>query len=656
MNLSIKLFTLTLLTLYLTTISTAATTKLPSISYKNLLNPPSSSIYQKTATAITEALTTYGGLTISDIPDYKTARINALTTSVACLTSESLLVGGGSGLDASDSIKRVSAGNRVENGQGLSSPLQFFEDGDSVCLDVTGNAELYKLRQIVDSSVMTIFDAIDNSGLKPIKVEKEDGGVYKTHSSLFSGSEGLEHLHLYVTPNSKEDVIAEKEDLLEKNQQVQNLHTDTGVLIAMTTGLETNPSTLSNNYNLNVLPPGYTESVTLDVVEDELVIIVGEGYNRWVVGGGDEDMKMRPLPHELVRSLDKERDDSVDESVADVRAWYGRMYFLPKDAMISSNKVGKNNNSNIPSFLSQKKETKMNKIPFGELLPKLLAKSINDDDNDSAEYLPLGCTIGYASSVQCSASDGSDGIMCWTNCVSIADLSCGASEAECIDMSTMEEVDGEVMCPSGMTATDCMPMCPMGPTPPTNRTTSDFCNGNGIDMYMDGFRWVLSFTGEPQESCLNLFFTTWTLDTKTKFYIAMGGNILLGIAVEGFSSIRKLAFKKMNQNKFGNPIKTVIASLLHGVQAFMGYMLMLSAMTYSMELLLCVVTGLSIGYGMNHGGGSAPPDGFKDPCCDFDEDGMPITNAADAGHGYRSIDGGETGKNGELRKRLLESA
>ena len=139
-----------------------------------------------------------------------------------------------------------------------------------------------------------------------------------------------------------------------------------------------------------------------------------------------------------------------------------------------------------------------------------------------------------------------------------------------------------------------------------------------------------------------------------KFYIAMVGNILLGMAVEGFSSIRKGAFKSMNTKRFGNISKGVIASFLHGVQAFMGYILMLSAMTYSMELLLCVVTGLSIGYGLNHGGGSAPPDGFKDPCCDFDEDGMPIVNAADAGHGYRSIDGGE-GK-GELRKRLLESA
>ena len=60
-----------------------------------------------------------------------------------------------------------------------------------------------------------------------------------------------------------------------------------------------------------------------------------------------------------------------------------------------------------------------------------------------------------------------------------------------------------------------------------------------------------------------------------------------------------------------------------GAQALLGYIVMLTTMTFSVELLFCVVFGLSLGYGIFF----KPVDVFQEtghvtnnPCCAFMED------------------------------------
>lgn len=117
------------------------------------------------------------------------------------------------------------------------------------------------------------------------------------------------------------------------------------------------------------------------------------------------------------------------------------------------------------------------------------------------------------------------------------------------------------------------------------------CDSTGMNMvmYMDGFHSII-FGGSS--SCINLFFPSWTLDSKLKVFLAMSGLFLLGVCTEGVSALRLRFFSDMQP---GHRKKAMIVCF-HGLQAFLGYSLMLGAMTFSIELLLSVCSGLAVGY------------------------------------------------------------
>lgn len=132
---------------------------------------------------------------------------------------------------------------------------------------------------------------------------------------------------------------------------------------------------------------------------------------------------------------------------------------------------------------------------------------------------------------------------------------------------------------------------------------------------MEGFQWAL----KGESDCINLFFATWTLNTRWKFLAAMIGITLLGIATEGITKLRHDLSKKAKAAKPEQYyVFTVIQTGLHGLHAFMGYMLMLAVMTFAWELFLSVVLGLAIGYVLF--GGNTYTFGSTNPCCAFMED------------------------------------
>ena len=132
---------------------------------------------------------------------------------------------------------------------------------------------------------------------------------------------------------------------------------------------------------------------------------------------------------------------------------------------------------------------------------------------------------------------------------------------------------------------------------------------------MDGFQWALK--GESQ--CINLYFQSWTLDSVGKFVGAMIGVVLLGMSTEGISRYRHNLNVKSRTASLGERKKlSYIQTGLHGVHAFVGYILMLATMTYSMELLLSVILGLVVGYAVF--GGDSYAHVSTNPCCAFLED------------------------------------
>jgi Ctr copper transporter family len=124
-------------------------------------------------------------------------------------------------------------------------------------------------------------------------------------------------------------------------------------------------------------------------------------------------------------------------------------------------------------------------------------------------------------------------------------------------------------------------------------SSSSFCSMDmNMAMYMDGFNFAL--TGD--QPCLNLYFSSWTLNSVGKFVAAMIGVFLLAVSVEGIAKFR-VSFVRSTRVKSwdARKIRTCV-TLLHGFHAFIGYAVMLAIMTYSAELLIMAVAGLTTGY------------------------------------------------------------
>jgi len=145
--------------------------------------------------------------------------------------------------------------------------------------------------------------------------------------------------------------------------------------------------------------------------------------------------------------------------------------------------------------------------------------------------------------------------------------------------------------------------------------SNTFCEGDmGMVMYMDGFRW----THKEGNSCLNLYFGTWTLNSKGKLMAAMVGVFLIALLTEGISKFRQnlsLRARDITTPQSERRRIAVFQTFLHGIHAFIGYIIMLATMTFSLELLFCVIFGLTTGYFVFDGEGYSHIS--TNPCCAF---------------------------------------
>ena len=137
-----------------------------------------------------------------------------------------------------------------------------------------------------------------------------------------------------------------------------------------------------------------------------------------------------------------------------------------------------------------------------------------------------------------------------------------------------------------------------------------FCNGIGIDMYMQGFE----VSGDEKNQCIMLFFEVFTLDTALKFGFGCVFVFFLGFAIEALIAARRYMTTRANASRQGLTVAWQIAILsCFAFSLVLGYLAMLVAMTYSVELFLCVVAGIVIGHGVFNLGG--PVGETVDPCC-----------------------------------------
>jgi len=114
-----------------------------------------------------------------------------------------------------------------------------------------------------------------------------------------------------------------------------------------------------------------------------------------------------------------------------------------------------------------------------------------------------------------------------------------------------------------------------------------FCVGDGTDMFMAGFSSSLAY----QEPCVTLLWQRIVLNTRGKFITACLVVAVFGVVLEGLIFVRR----KVN-NKAGK----VSLFMLNIIGA---YFAMLVAMTYCVELFLCIILGQAAGHAIFNTGG-----------------------------------------------------
>ena len=126
-----------------------------------------------------------------------------------------------------------------------------------------------------------------------------------------------------------------------------------------------------------------------------------------------------------------------------------------------------------------------------------------------------------------------------------------------------------------------------------------FCGDATGAMYMNGFQSGFS----RQSTCLALYIDAFTLDTAVKFLVAMFGVLALGILAEALVAVRRSRAEKGVAGRCE-------AALGYGLQLALGYLLMLAAMTYAVELFISAITGVALGHALFRTDRAAAP-----PCC-----------------------------------------
>merc|ERR1719401_895151 len=106
---------------------------------------------------------------------------------------------------------------------------------------------------------------------------------------------------------------------------------------------------------------------------------------------------------------------------------------------------------------------------------------------------------------------------------------------------------------------------------------------------MLGFVW-----SESSKPCLVFLFPGFLLTDAAKFWLAAVGTVAAGIFAEFLVALRRWEAKKVSASR----VRKVMRLLLYSLTRTVGYLVMLMAMTYSAEIFLAVVLGLTIGFGL----------------------------------------------------------
>jgi copper chaperone CopZ len=556
----------------------------------------------ETQAKLHQALRTEGAIVVRGIPGYEGTAEQTFDELGACfLRMDGQTENGDDGpfnTVISTGVKRSTLATSMAAGSSQPLPARAVEE----CPRLRDPAA--RLRAIFDWLVMLFARSVDTMAIDAkAEVLRPRGELaFTQHQSLLDAARSgtrLEHFHRYASPGNYSTSGGESID--EKNQAIQ-MHTDMGLFQALAIqwrardglSLEVQlPDGSMVSAEPSIRPsrikPAVGAKPSAQATEgDGILFLIGQGLTEWMPHLG-----FRAAPHALVRSPPLEADRLV----------YGVMVLPPPEWPLMS-----------PSGSN---------TTFGEWWRRaqsaLQSTSSSRESSDSVSLVgafgspgfraidPMGPGCLSSGTLHRKLADVADSctagdIYCWMQCVTTAHLSCAPENAMCVSDAGQICVADE----DHVHDASCTPRCPWGDSTSPG-VAGDFCNGIMTDMHMTGFEW----SGEASP-CLILLFPGWELTDGARFWLAVAGTVLAGVFAEFLIYVRRRQ-RTSSDRQVLRLADRVWQLFLYTGNRTLGYFVMLITMTYSVELFMAVIVGLSIGHAIFNLG--APSGEDMTPCC-----------------------------------------
>jgi len=407
---------------------------------------------------------------------------------------------------------------------------------------------------IVDNLMSKLVSSI--AGEASLVWKSSKGGEEKN----FSSTNFKEHIHVYQPMEGGADA----------GVFAAPFHTDNGLLL-MVTPFQEHPLQIKNR--------GGDYVSTARVADDSLLVLIANALPHWLLQGTKASDKFFSVPH-AVPSLNNELLS---------RVVFARMKVVPAESFPSNAEVGEANRINtFEQFFHEGPGVGSTELcPLAKPRYQALAMQTRSVEKQMHEQ----CSEGQA--------------YCWMNCLDVP-------QEPCANATTICKNQYDKPCCTDTVTEDCESMdqscgweqtCKkLGPLP--------FCReGSGTDMYMQGF----TTSGKPKDACVILLFNSWVLNSREKFGIGCVGVIFLGIAIEAMLCLRRLLQSRRILPRLRGVSRRASIIFLFALNIASGYLAMLVAMTYSVELFICMVVGLVAGHAFFNS--EAPVGESVDPCC-----------------------------------------
>jgi hypothetical protein len=409
-------------------------------------------------------------------------------------------------------------------------------------------------------------------------------------------SDSLDHFHVYSSPETKG---LEHHGAESASTDVSiPFHYDMGLFLVLTPEVWIGNSEAGARSDLVVRLQDGTDVHVIPSEPNSVIILVGSALSKWM----KPRIPLKPCLHAVVPRR---------EATSQKRVVLGRM-FLPQMETISKSGV---------------------KFRDFFLSPLQGEESSNEEQRNWRRLGEIECEAGTK--------------FCWMQCM--PEIDCGGQESACRDPQENRN------CLESECNDRCTLMCPErpleftttttqstgkgahvvpfvrshgGPMHPRNNTrtpisaqsgSSDqpprFCYGR-TSMVMSGFQSVTS----ENASCIILFFEPWLLNSPLKFAFGCIGVFVLGLIIECAIKYRRYVTNDVRFTKSWT--RELAVTSLFGLNVMLGYLAMLAAMTFNVELFISTVMGIAVGHSV-FANSKQPVRETADPCCVTTEAAQP---------------------------------